>query len=451
MSSVVQAAVSPGASLNIEASIPMQGNVPADSRQAVLAARVGDTRRATLALLSGLSPEDCQVQSMPDASPMKWHLGHVGWFFETFVLEPNLPGFRSLYPDFRELFNSYYVGIGPRTPRAQRGLLSRPSFVEVERYQADVLDRVLAMMRETPLSETLLDTIELGINHEQQHQELILTDLKHHFWCNQTLPVYRPQVSRIAAAWPAGGVPYRYDAHPEGLRVLGHGDSDFAFDNERPAHRVWLDAFELGTRPVLNGEYLAFMRDGGYARPEFWLAEGWDTRTREDWRAPLYWRDIDSASPRYFTLSGLRELNLFEPVCHISYFEADAYARWAGARLPTEAEWEAAALSRPADAMDVPGFAEASHFHPEPVAPDGEGHAGGAVWEWTLSAYLPYAGFAQAEGAVGEYNGKFMVNQMVLRGGSCATPRSHYRPSYRNFFPTAARWQFSGLRLARGL
>lgn len=429
-------------------STAMPGNVPAESRQARLAARVLETRQATLALLAGLSPEDCQVQSMPDASPMKWHLGHVGWFFETFVLEPNLPGFRSLYPDFRELFNSYYVGIGPRTPRAQRGLLSRPSFDEVERYQGDVLDRVLALMRETPLNDALLDTIELGINHEQQHQELILTDLKHHFSCNQTLPIYRPQPARVGQTWPIAGVPYHYDAYPEGLRVLGQGDSDFAFDNERPAHRVWLDAFELGTRPVLNGEYLAFMRDGGYSRPEFWLAEGWDTRNREDWRAPLYWRDIDSASPRYFTLSGLRDVDPFEPVCHISYFEADAYARWAGARLPTEAEWEAAALSQPGD-VGTGGFVDAGHYHPEPLASDAA-RIDGAVWEWTLSAYLPYSGFAQAEGAVGEYNGKFMVNQMVLRGGSCATPRSHYRPSYRNFFPTSARWQFSGLRLARG-
>lgn len=420
------------------------------SRQAILAARILATRQASLGLLEGLSPEDCQVQSMSDASPMKWHLGHMGWFFETFVLEPTLPGFRSLYPDFRELFNSYYVGIGPRTPRAQRGLLSRPSFDEVRRYQADVLDRVLALMREAPLPDAVLDTIELGINHEQQHQELILTDLKHHFWCNQTLPVYRSRPARAMPAWPATGLPYHYDAHPEGLRTLGHHDTSFSFDNERPAHRVWLDAFEIGTRPVLNGEYLAFMRDGGYARPELWLAEGWDTRARENWRAPLYWCDIDTPSPRYFTLSGLRDIDLFEPVCHISYFEADAYARWAGARLPTEAEWEAAALTVPTQDAGRGGFVEAGHYHPEPLEPTETRRIDGAVWEWTLSAYLPYPGFAQAAGAVGEYNGKFMVNQMVLRGGSCATPRSHYRPSYRNFFPTSARWQFSGLRLARG-
>jgi len=419
------------------------------ARQGLLAERVRETREATLGLLAGLSPEDCQAQSMPDASPMKWHLGHMGWFFETFVLEPNLPGFRSLYPDFRELFNSYYVGIGPRTPRAQRGLLTRPSFDEVERYQADVLDRVLALMRETPLSESLLDIIELGINHEQQHQELILTDLKHHFSCNQTLPVYRARPLSTSPTWPIGGLPYQYDAHPEGLRVLGHDGSGFAFDNESPAHRVWLDAFEIGKRPVLNGEYLAFMRDGGYSRPEFWLAEGWDICVREGWRAPLYWRDIDTAAPRYFTLSGLRDLDPFEPVCHVSYFEADAYARWAGARLPTEAEWEAAALTLAPEDIGRGGFVESGLHHPAPIAPDETGRINGAVWEWTLSAYLPYPGFAQAEGAVGEYNGKFMVNQMVLRGGSCATPRSHYRNSYRNFFPTAARWQFSGIRLAR--
>ena len=451
MSRVMDAPVAPGADLQApDSSVPMHGNVPADSRQASLAARVLETRQATLALLAGLSPEDCQVQSMPDASPMKWHLGHVGWFFETFVLEPHLPGFCSLYPAFRELFNSYYVGIGPRTPRAQRGLLSRPSFDEVERYQADVLDRVLAMMRETPLPDALLDTIELGINHEQQHQELILTDLKHHFSCHQTLPTYRAQTPRTPLAWPVGGEPYPFESFPEGLHVIGHGGDGFAFDNERPAHRVWVDAFELGTRPVLNGEYLAFMRDGGYDRPEFWLAEGWDTCVREGWRAPLYWRDVDTVLPRMFTLSGLRDLDPYEPVCHLSYFEADAYARWAGARLPTEAEWEVAARSRPAGAFGIGGFVEAGNFHPEPVAPGETRRLDGAVWEWTLSAYLPYPGFAQADGAVGEYNGKFMVNQMVLRGGSCATPRSHYRPSYRNFFPTSARWQFSGLRLARG-
>ncbi len=415
-------------------------------RQASLATRLAQTRAATVALLDGLSPEDCQIQSMPDASPMKWHLGHVGWFFETFVLSEHAPGYQSAEPAFRELFNSYYVGVGPRTPRAQRGLMSRPAFDTVFRYQQRVLDQVLVLMHDRTLPDALLDTIELGINHEQQHQELILTDLKHHLSCNMLLPAYRPEPRTPAGVWPQDKVAYPFLRVDAGLRQIGSPDAGFAFDNERPLHRVWLDAYEIGARPVLNGEYLAFIRDGGYRRPEFWLAEGWDVCVRSQWQAPLYWLDTGDA-PQLFTLAGVQPLDPFEPVTHLSYFEADAYARWAGASLPTEAQWEVAALAL-APWRDG-GFVESQRHHPHPLHTLDEKRLGGDVWEWTQSAYLPYPGFETAAGAVGEYNGKFMVNQMVLRGGSCATPRSHIRPAYRNFFPTCTRWQFSGLRLAR--
>ncbi len=371
---------------------------------------------------------------------MKWHLAHTSWFFETFVLVPGLPGYAPFDPAYRQLFNSYYVGVGERPPRPQRGLLSRPSLEEVWRYRRHV-DHGVARLLERGPAPQLLALTELGLHHEQQHQELILTDLKHHFSCNPLLPAYRPAP---AVPLTASARPLCFVSFEGGLVDMGHEGPGFGFDNESPRHRVWLEPFQLGERLVTEGEYLAFIEDGGYRRPALWLSEGWDACQQRQWQAPLYWRREGGAWQRY-TLHGLQPVEPSAPVCHLSYYEADAYARWAGARLPTEAEWEHAARS----AAHAPGtWLDDARFHPAPAAP-GLSQLFGDCWEWTASAYLPYPGYRPPEGAVGEYNGKFMVNQMVLRGGSCATPRNHVRASYRNFFPAGARWQFSGVRLAR--
>jgi ergothioneine biosynthesis protein EgtB len=415
-----------------------------DQRQQWLAERLGEVRQATLALLEGLTPEDCMMQSMAEASPVKWHVGHVTWFFETFLLEPGEPDFRPFDRHFREIFNSYYVGIGSRQPRAERGLLSRPTLQQVLAYQQSVHQRMLALLEDTALPADVLELVELGLNHEQQHQELIATDLKHHFWHNPLLPAWKSLPARhgIGSVTPLSFVSYE-----GGLHEIGHDGTEFAFDNERPRHRVWVEPFELAAQPVTNAEYRRFIDEGGYRRPELWLSDGWDARNAQDWQAPLYWMAGEQGW-RCYTLAGEQPLNDAEPVCHISYYEADAYARWVGARLPTEAEWEVAAQASPlADATG--DFADARCLHPQPVGMGRPAGLWGGVWEWTQSAYLPYPGFRIAEGAVGEYNGKFMINQMVLRGGSCATPRSHIRASYRNFFAPGARWQFAGLRLAR--
>ena len=412
----------------------------------LLARRVAGVREATLALLDGLTPEDCMLQSMPEASPVKWHVGHAGWFFETFVLEPWQPDFRPFDPAFRELFNSYYVGVGERHPRGQRGLLSRPSLDRVMAYQQSVLERLLEWMDDAAPPQALA-LVELGLHHEQQHQELIATDLKHHFWHNPLLPGWRPAPAEAAAVDPGPAGFRRYDA---GLADLGHAGDGFAFDNEAPRHRAWVEAFELAQRPVSNAEYLAFIEDGGYGRPDLWLSDGWDARVRGGWDMPLYWMRGDGRWTCH-TAAGPRPVDPAEPVCHLSYYEADAYARWAGARLPTEQEWERAAAQAMAEGTSLPAegdFAESGLLHPARLRAEATGFLGG-VWEWTQSAYLPYPGFRPAAGAVGEYNGKFMINQMVLRGGSCATPRSHIRATYRNFFAPGSRWQFAGLRLAR--
>ncbi|MDN0077010.1 ergothioneine biosynthesis protein EgtB [Crenobacter sp. SG2303] len=417
-----------------------------EPRQAALQAAFTRTRRQSLALAEGLSAEDCMLQSMPDASPVKWHLAHVTWFFETFVLAQREPPPAPFNPAFKVLFNSYYVGVGERHPRPERGLLSRPSLDEVLAYRRAVDAQMAALLADTPLPHSLLDLIELGIHHEQQHQELVLTDLKHHFWRNPLRPAYRPP----EPLEPADPVPLRYQAFEGGLVEIGHDGEGFAFDNETPRHRVFLEPFELACRPVSNRDYLAFIADGGYDRPELWLSDGWDTCQREGWFAPLYWQFTDADRWTVFTLHGQQPLRLNEPVCHVSYYEAEAYARWAGARLPTEQEWECAAQRWPAEAAPAPGrFADAGAYHPGPTTTGKPVHWLGDVWEWTQSAYLPYPGYRPADGAVGEYNGKFMINQMVLRGGSCATPSDHIRASYRNFFPPSARWQFSGIRLAR--
>jgi ergothioneine biosynthesis protein EgtB len=393
-----------------------------------LRARYAGVRAQTEALAAPLSPEDCALQSMPDASPVKWHLGHTTWFFETFILERALRDFTPYRTEFRTLFNSYYVAVGPRHPRPERGLLSRPSLDEVWAYRASVDER---MQKVLSSGTRFAQLIELGLNHEQQHQELILTDLKHLLSRNPLLPQYSAPVPPAGA----GVLPMRWTGFPEGIRQIGHDGEGFAFDNEQPRHRVYLRPFEVAERLVTNGEYRAFMDDGGYQRPELWLSEGWDVRQTQGWTAPLYWADDGQ-----FTLQGLRAIEPEEPVIHVSYYEADAYARWAGARLPGEAEWEVAGEG----AARSGNFLESGRLHPAPG-----GGMFGDVWAWTTSTYGPYPGFRAAPGAVGEYNGKFMVNQYVLRGGSCATPASHIRASYRNFFPASARWQFSGLRLAR--
>ena len=391
-------------------------------------------RMATLALVAPLSEEDCAIQSMPDASPVKWHLAHTTWFFETFVLEPYAAGYRPFDPAYRYLFNSYYNALGERHPRPERGMLSRPSLAEVLAYRRHVDEAMLAR------NDLPAELVQLGLHHEQQHQELILTDLKHLLSRNPLHPTYRGGALDPASAAP----PLTWIDLPSGIREIGHAGSDFCFDNELPRHRVFVDGFRLASRLVTNAEYLAFMRDGGYERPQLWLSDGWDTRSAQGWSAPLYWEREDGRW-RVFTLRGMRDVDPNEPVCHVSYYEADAYARWARVRLPTEAEWEVAAVGATARGT----FVESGRLHPAPA------HAGaglqqmfGDLWQWTGSAYLAYPGYRPAAGAVGEYNGKFMVNQFVLRGGSCATPQSHIRASYRNFFPPAARWQFSGIRLA---
>jgi ergothioneine biosynthesis protein EgtB len=391
-------------------------------------------RAQTEQLAEPLSAEDCALQSMPEASPTKWHLGHTSWFFETFVLERALPGFSPYRPDFRMLFNSYYVGVGPRHPRAERGLLSRPSLEEVRAFRVSVDERMQELFqRHAAAAQQAMHLIELGMHHEQQHQELILTDVKHLLSRNPLLPAYRERRLPLRQEHSSD---MTWRAFPEGIRQIGHDGQGFAFDNEQPRHRRFLAAFEISDRLVTNGEFARFIEEGGYARPELWLSEGWDLRAAQGWKAPLYRYD-----GKDFTLGGLQAIDDAQPVAHLSYYEADAYARWASARLPTEAEWETACC----EGANSGNFLESGRLHPAP----GTGQYFGDAWEWTSSSYAPYPGFRPVEGAVGEYNGKFMVNQYVLRGGSCVTPESHIRASYRNFFPASARWQFSGIRLAR--
>jgi ergothioneine biosynthesis protein EgtB len=382
-----------------------------------IATRYRQVRAQTLALCAPLSAEDCGAQSMPDASPAKWHLAHTTWFFETFVLERWERGFQPFDAAFRVLFNSYYNAVGDKHPRPQRGLLTRPALELVQAYRADVDRRMLRLLAEADAQGLAL--VELGLHHEQQHQELLLTDIQHLFSCNPLLPAYGEAPLRrptsLAPQWLAFG---------EGLAQIGHSGEGFGFDNEGPRHRVFLQAHELASRLVNNGEYAAFIDAGGYRDPALWLSEGWDWLQAQGREHPLYWRR-GAQGWNEFTLGGLQPLDGHAAVAHVSYYEADAYARWAQARLPTEAEWEHAA--------GHPGLQQMND----------------TCWQWTASAYLPYPGFRASAGAVGEYNGKFMVNQMVLRGGSVATPRSHVRASYRNFFPAGACWQFSGIRLAR--
>jgi len=403
-----------------------------------LARRLAEVRLFTERLCEPLAIEDQVVQSMPDASPVKWHLGHTTWFFETFVLSPHRPGRRPWREGWGVLFNSYYVAAGPRHPRPERGLLTRPTVAEVAAWRAAVDEEMQAFLLSAEAERPgVRELVELGIHHEQQHQELILTDLLHAFSRNPLHPVYRP-----GAPPPSAGVPMRWREHPGGLVAIGHAGPGFAFDNEGPAHRVHLEPFALASRHVSAGEYADFVADGGYDRPELWLSDGWAAAQAGGWRAPLYWERGDGSWTR-FTLRGELPVDRAAPVTHVSYYEADAYARWAGARLPTEPEWESVAREAPVEGQFVEDGALVA-------TADGGGAAPfGAAWVWTASPYVAYPGFRPAPGAVGEYNGKFMVNQMVLRGGSCLSSRTHLRATYRNFFPPHARWQMTGIRLAR--
>jgi ergothioneine biosynthesis protein EgtB len=410
----------------------------------LLMSRYLEIRRHTTSLAAPLSPEDCTAQSMPDASPAKWHLAHTTWFFETFVLEAHESGFAPFESAFRVLFNSYYNGVGARHPRSQRGLLTRPALAEVLAYRADVDARMLRLLPTVAYDAALCALVELGLQHEQQHQELLLTDIKHLLACNPMHPAYHT-VQHLAAE-RAAAQPLVWHTFAGGLHEIGHAGCSFAFDNESPRHRVYLQPYALASRLVINAEFVAFVDDGGYRNSAHWLAEGWDWRAAQGLEQPLYWQRVDSVWHE-FTLAGLRPLRDEQPAVHLSYFEVDAYARWAGARLPTEAEWEHAAA--PSFSDTAGGEARNDMLHPRAAPGVGLEQLAGEVWQWTQSSYAPYPGFRAAEGAVGEYNGKFMVNQYVLRGSSCATPPGHARASYRNFFPATARWQFSGVRLAR--
>ncbi len=399
-------------------------------------------RQSSLFLAAPLSPEDCAIQSMPEASPIKWHLAHTTWFFETFVLALHRKDYRPFDPAYRVLFNSYYNTIGDKHPRPERGMLSRPGLNDILAYRRHVDEAMAALLAEQRTD--VAEFIALGLHHEQQHQELILTDAKHLLSRNPLKPAYQKP-------WPLNPVHARkrgWIAHEAGLYETGHAGSDFCFDNETPRHRIWLDAFKIATHPVTHGDFIEFIDDGGYRRPELWLAAGWDCVTTRGWQAPHYWERHDG-SWHTFTLHGMMPVDPHTPVCHVSFYEAEAFARWANERLPTEAEWEVAARDAPRSG----NFQESGALHPlalrEAPADGTPAQVFGDVWEWTRSDYGPYPGFRPAEGAVGEYNGKFMCGQYVLRGGSCATPASHIRATYRNFFPPEGRWQFSGLRLAR--
>lgn len=406
--------------------------------------RYCDVRALTEHLAAPLGPEDQTVQSMPDVSPTKWHRAHVSWFFEEFVLGQFDPGYKPFHPEYRFLFNSYYEAVGTRHPRPERGLLSRPTAEEITVYRNAVDDAMRRYLSGSP-EPRALDLIELGLHHEQQHQELVLMDIKHVLSQGPLKPAYRPRPDHGRAGVEAA--PLSWIGHDGGVVEIGldPGKAGFAFDNESPRHEVLLEPFAIASRPVTAGEWMAFIDDGGYERPELWLSDGWIAVGNEGWEAPLYW-DREDAGWTVFTLSGRAAVDPDEPVCHVSYYEADAFARWSGVRLPSEAEWETVAASLPVDESDC---LDLDRLHPRAPSAPGPQQFYGGVWEWTASAYCPYPRFEPGPGAVGEYNGKFMVNQQVLRGGCCATPRGHVRPTYRNFFPAGSRWAFAGVRLAR--
>src|SRR5256886_9032890 len=426
----------------------------ASMRGQQLLSRFHEVRNFTTALCHDLAPEDCVVQSMPDVSPTKWHLAHTTWFFETFILKKWIAGYRGENEQYAYLFNSYYNAAGDMHRRDLRGLISRPTVDETHRYRSAVDAHIDNLLSAT--DQKLRDEIEpiliLGINHEQQHQELLITDIKHVFAQNPLHPVFNCRARPPGAPQADGSAirPYHFVDFDEAIIEIGHDGRGFSYDNEGPRHRALVSPFALANRPVTNGEYIAFIEDNGYARSEFWLSLGWTTINEQCWQAPLYWTKHDSAWWN-FTLSGFRPVDESEPVTHISYFEADAFANWSGARLPTEFEWERAAAK-----IEIDGnFVEGETFHPQPGRSSGQdrhlAQMFGDVWEWTRSAYSPYSGYRAAPGALGEYNGKFMCNQYVLRGGSCATSRKHIRRTYRTFFQPEKRWQFMGIRLARDI
>ena len=410
------------------------------------------TRRRTLALCEPLTPEDMMAQSTPEASPAKWHLAHTGWFFESFILREFLPGYRVFNPDFQWLFNSYYETFAKFPEKRLRSSFSRPGLQDVVRYREHVDAGVERLLEGGPELDAL-KLIELGVNHEEQHQELLLTDILHAFFTNPLRPAYMeagsaiPRSQKRDLGHPAVGHPIKFHEVAGGLREVGHDGEGFCFDNETPRNRVWLEPFALATRLVTCGEYAAFIEDGGYRRPEFWLSAGWALVKSSGWRAPLYWTS-ESGGWSLFTLRGEQPLKRMEnvPVSHVSYFEADAYARWAGRRLATEFEWETVAEELPTDG----NLLDSGRLMPGAAVYEGNGPAQlyGDCWEWTASAYLGYPRYRPVAGSLGEYNGKFMSGQMVLRGGSCITPAAHIRASYRNFFAPETRWQFSGIRLA---
>jgi ergothioneine biosynthesis protein EgtB len=457
----------------------------ASGRAVSLAQRFADVRTVSVALCAPLATEDYVVQSMPDASPAKWHLAHTTWFFEQFVLLTHLPGYRVFDEQFGFLFNSYYEAVGPRHRRPERGMLTRPTVEEVLAYREHVDAQIDRLLRTRGADAEIEELLDLGLHHEQQHQELILMDLKHLLSCNPLKPIYRPHPGPLPRAGEGDSGPHAnplpqagervrvrtsqplYHAYPEGIHEIGHAGGEFCFDNETPRHRVYLQPFAIAQRLVTNAEFGEFIRSGGYQRPELWMSDGWATVQAQEWTQPIYWSETSDSE---FTLAGERALDPEAPVCHVSWYEADAFARWADARLPTEAEWEVVA-----NRVAVEGnFLESELFHPQPSPrpspasgrgredtshrPSPESGRGGKngplqmfgdLWEWTASPYSPYPGYQPLKGALGEYNGKFMVNQFVLRGGSCATPRSHIRATYRNFFYPHMRWQFGGIRLAK--
>ena len=412
-----------------------------EDRQLKLSSSLFATRRLSLEIAEPLSAEDQVVQANDDASPAKWHLAHTSWFFEELVLKRFLRGYAVFDERFSYCFNSYYESLGPRHPRPKRGLLTRPSVDEVRGYRAHIDENLRRLLTQTLADETI-SLIETGINHEQQHQELMLTDILALFAQNPLCPAYC-DVQPATIDTPAASGQWR--TIPGGIYEIGHRGAGFAYDNEGPPHQVLLRDFRLFSREVTNGEWIAFMEAGGYRTPSLWLADGWATVQREGWEAPGYWELRDGAWHQ-MTLHGLRRIEESRPVTHVSYYEADAFARWAGHRLPTEFEWEIASRGEA-----LPAALDLSNLLPKPASSDGVSSLFGGVWEWTESAYLPYPGYKPAAGALGEYNGKFMCNQMVSRGGSLATPDHHIRPTYRNFFYPHQRWQFMGLRLASGV
>jgi len=421
----------------------MASTVPYSARSgpAELAQRYRDVRAFTLELTRTLETEDFVVQSMPDVSPVKWHLAHTSWFFENFLLQGRLAGYQEFAAIFGFLFNSYYQQVGHMHRRTERGLLTRPTVREVFAYREHVDEHMLRLIEQRHGDAETVALIVLGLNHEQQHQELLLTDIKHVFSCNPIRPAFRELPSVQASATPE----LRFIDGKRGVREIGATSEGFFYDNETPRHEVFLQPHAIANRLVTNAEYHAFIEDGGYRRPELWLSDAWTTIQQREWQRPLYW---DASLESEFTLGGVREINPHAPVSHVSFYEADAFARWAGGRLPTEAEWETWSSGCAIEG----NFVESGYLHAIPAdARNGKLQVFGDTWEWTMSSYAPYPGYRPLAGAIGEYNGKFMCNQMVLRGGSCATHSSHIRSSYRNFFYPADRWQFTGIRLAKDL